>query len=98
MRVRRIIDLSVPVGPSTQVYPGDPVPQLSVHATVLTEGFNLLRVDMGSQTGTHVDAPYHFDSSGLRLHELDLCLFTGPGVVLDVRGLAPRTPITWDML
>jgi kynurenine formamidase len=98
MRVRRVVDLSVPVGPATQVFPGDPVPQLSVHATVERDGFNLLRLSMGSQTGTHVDAPYHFVSAGLRLHELDLGLFTGTGVVLDVRGLAPRTPITWDMI
>ncbi|BBH69237.1 cyclase [Actinoplanes sp. OR16] len=98
MRVRRIVDLSVPVGPDTQVYPGDPVPRLSVHATVESDGFNLLHVEMGSQSGTHVDAPYHFSPSGLRLHELDLGLFTGPGVVIDVRGLAPRTPITWDLV
>ncbi|MEU4689040.1 cyclase family protein [Actinoplanes sp. NPDC023714] len=98
MRVRRIVDLSVPVGTTTQVYPGDPVPRLSVHATVEADGFNLLHVDMGSQTGTHVDAPYHFDPSGPMLHELDLGLFTGPAAVLDFRGLAPRTPITWDLL
>jgi kynurenine formamidase len=98
MRIRRIVDLSVPVGPGTQVYPGDPEPRLNVHATVPKDGFNLLHVDMGSQTGTHVDAPYHFLDDGLRLHELDLGLFTGPGVVLDVRGLAPRTPITWDII
>ncbi|BAL88001.1 putative cyclase [Actinoplanes missouriensis 431] len=98
MRVRRIVDLSVPVGPQTQVYPGDPVPRLTTHATVEADGFNLLHLDMGSQTGTHVDAPFHFDSTAPRLHELDLALFTGRGVVLDVRGLAPRAPITWDLL
>jgi kynurenine formamidase len=98
MRVRRIVDLSVPVGPGTQVYPGDPEPRLKVHATVPKDGFNLLHVEMGSQTGTHVDAPYHFRDDAPRLHELDLTLFTGPGVVIDVRGLARRTPITWDMI
>ena len=59
MRVRRIVDLSVPVGPMTQVYPGDPVPRFEVHCTVAWDGFNLLHIDMGSQTGTHVDAPEH---------------------------------------
>jgi kynurenine formamidase len=92
------VDLSVPVGPGTQVYPGDPIPQLSTHATVSADGFNLLHVSMGSQTGTHVDAPYHFQSSGLRLDSLDLGLFVGTGVVLDVRGLAPRTPIGVDLV
>jgi kynurenine formamidase len=98
MRVRRIVDLSVPVGPGTQVYPGDPEPRLNAHATVPRDGFNLLHVEMGSQTGTHVDAPYHFRDDAPRLHELDLALFTGPGLVVDVRGLAPRTPIVRDMI
>ncbi|BCY08628.1 cyclase family protein [Actinoplanes sp. L3-i22] len=96
MRVRRIVDLSVPVGPGTQVYPGDPVPRASVHATVRRDGFNLLRLDMGSQTGTHVDAPYHFQDDAPRLHELDLGLFTGPGVLVDVRGTGAREPIGWE--
>ncbi|MEU4620615.1 cyclase family protein [Actinoplanes sp. NPDC023801] len=98
MRVRRIVDLSVPVGPGTQVYPGDPEPRLTAHATVPRDGFNLLHVEMGSQTGTHVDAPYHFRDDAPRLHELDLALFTGTGVIVDVQGLPPRTPITWDLI
>ncbi|WP_436530792.1 cyclase family protein [Actinoplanes sp. HUAS TT8] len=96
MRVRRIVDLSVPVGPDTQVYPGDPVPRAAVHATVRRDGFNLLRLDMGSQTGTHVDAPYHFRDDAPRLHELDLGLFAGTGVVVDVRGVGAREPIGWE--
>jgi kynurenine formamidase len=98
MRIRRIVDLSVPVGPGTQVYPGDPVPRLEVHSTIARQGFNLLRLDMGSQTGTHVDAPYHFADDGAKVAELDLGLFTGPGVVVDVRGLAPRSRIGWDLI
>lgn len=87
MRVRRIVDLSVPIGPRTQVYPGDPVPQFEVHSTVERDGFNLLHIDLGSQTGTHVDAPYHFQDGGLRIDQLDLGLFAGssaqlgPGVI-----------------
>ena len=34
MRVRQIVDLSVPVGPGTVVYPGDPSPEFEVAATV----------------------------------------------------------------
>ncbi|WP_433833149.1 cyclase family protein [Actinoplanes sp. CA-015351] len=97
MRVRRIVDLSVPIGSETQIYPGDPVPRLSVHSTVERDGFNLLNVDIGSQTGTHVDAPFHFQDSGLRVDQLDLGLFTGPGVLIDVRGLGPRGRISWDL-
>jgi kynurenine formamidase len=98
MRVRRIVDLSVPVGPGTQVYPGDPVPGFTVHATVRRDGYNLLSLALGSQTGTHVDAPYHFRDDAARIDELDLMLFAGPAVLLDVRGAGPRERITWAHL
>jgi kynurenine formamidase len=98
VRVRRVVDLSVPVGPGTQVYPGDPVATLTPHSTVARDGYNILAVTMGSQTGTHVDAPYHFADGGDRIDAMDLSLFVGPGVVLDVRGLPPRGRITWDLL
>lgn len=96
MRVLRIVDLSVPVGPGTVIYPGDPEPALTVHSTIERDGFNLLDVHLGSQTGTHVDAPFHFEESGARIDELDLTLFTGPGVVVDATGMGPRGVVTWD--
>lgn len=98
MRVRRIVDLSVPVGPETQVYPGDPQPLLTPHATIARDGFNLLALRLGSQTGTHVDAPFHVRPDGTPVDELDLALCTGPATMLDVRGLGPREPITWDRI
>jgi kynurenine formamidase len=98
VRVRRLVDLSVPVGPGSQVYPGDPVPRFEVHSTVERDGFNLLHIDLGSQTGTHVDAPYHFRDDAPRIDELDLGLFAGPAAVIDVRGVGPRERITWERL
>lgn len=98
MRVRSIVDLSVPVLPDTQVYPGDPQPLLTPHATIARDGFNLLALHLGSQTGTHVDAPFHVRRAGTTVDELDLRLCTGPASVVDVRGLGPREPITWDRI
>lgn len=95
MRVTRVVDLSVPLGADTVVYPGDPEPELRVHSTIERDGFNLLQVHMGSQTGTHVDAPYHFDPDTPRIDQLDLRLFMGAGVVVDATGLPPRGRITW---
>jgi kynurenine formamidase len=98
MRVLRVVDLSVPVGPATPVYPGDPPVTVAPHATVARDGYNLLRLGLGSQTGTHVDAPYHFRDAGPRLDELDLSLFAGPATLIDVRGAGPRERITWDRI
>lgn len=88
----------MPVGPDTQVYPGDPAPRLTPHATLARDGFNLLAVALGSQTGTHVDAPFHVRGEGARVDELDPALCAGPAAVVDVRGVAPRAPITWDRI
>ncbi|WP_017556903.1 cyclase family protein [Nocardiopsis baichengensis] len=89
----RVIDLSHPVGPGTQVFPGDTPPVVSPACTLAADGYNSVRLDLGSHTGTHADAPYHFLSDGPRLGDLPLELFTGPAVVVDATGLAPRTPI-----
>ena len=96
MRVTRVVDLSVPIGPTTVVYPGDPTPELSVHSTIGRDGFNLLHVRMGSQSGTHVDAPYHFEAEAERIDEVPLERFLGPAVVVDARGAGPRGRITWE--
>lgn len=96
MRVRKIVDLSYPVDAGTQVYPGDPEPEIAVASTIERDGYNLLRVHIGSQTGTHCDAPYHFAADGARIDEMDLGLFAGPAVVVDLGDPAPRHRITWD--
>jgi kynurenine formamidase len=98
VHARRIIDLSVPLSESTQVYPGDPAPRVEPATTIEADGFNTLSLRIGSQTGTHVDAPYHFRADGPRVDELDLALFAGEGAVVDLTGLAPRTRITWDVI
>ena len=96
--LRRIVDLSHPINAETQVYPGDPVPELSPATTIDRDGYNVLHVSMGSQTGTHVDAPYHFLADGARIDAMDLSMFFGPATVVDVRGLAPRSMISWARL
>src|SRR4028119_151353 len=88
--VRGIVDLSHPLDDDTPVYPGDPVARFTPAATVAADGYNVLHVRMGSQTGTHVDAPYHFLEDGARIDELPLEYFLGPAVVADVRGKPPH--------
>lgn len=93
MHLRRVVDLSRPIGPETQPYPGDAAPRISTAATVADSGFNAVHVELGSHNGTHADAPYHFLDDGARLDELPLELFTGPAVVVDVTGRDDRSPI-----
>lgn len=96
--VRRLVDLSHPVDDDTPVYPGDPVARFTPAATVAEDGYNVLHVRMGSQTGTHVDAPFHFLDDGPRIDELPLEMFLAPAVIVDVRGKAPHGRIEWSDL
>lgn len=96
--VRRIVDLSLTISSETQVYPGDPVPVLTRHCTVERDGYNILHVSIGSQTGTHVDAPSHLEEDNTPIDRMDLALFVGRGVLFDVRGLVERTRITAAMI
>ncbi|GAA3950481.1 cyclase family protein [Actinomadura viridis] len=93
-----LVDLSVPVVSGMPIYPGDPEVVVSAALTVANSGVNVRRLHMGSQTGTHVDAPYHVDDLLPRLEDLPLERFTGPAVVGDARGLPPRTAIGPEIL
>lgn len=93
-----LIDLTHPVTTGMPVYPGDPEVELRPALTTATAGVNVLALHLGSQSGTHVDAPYHVDVTWPTLDGLPLELFTGPAVVADLRGLDPRAAVTPDQL
>jgi arylformamidase len=92
----RVIDISVPNGPGQHVYPGDPAPRVD-RAKQIARGdvCNVSLLTMGSHTGTHVDAPYHFIDGGPRLGEVPLDRMVGEAVVLDLRG---RSAVGGDAL
>lgn len=98
MRVRRLVDLSMPLDAATPFYPGDPEPRICAATTIAKEGVNVMRLDLGTHSGTHCDAPFHFLEDGAKLDELPLERFLGPGVVVDCTGLAPRAAIGWERL
>jgi len=84
LKIKKIVDLSHPLTAETPVYPGDPVPSFSVATTVDNEGYNLFNVILGSQTGSHVDAPYHFSNTGATVDKMDLNYFMGNGLIIDM--------------
>lgn len=89
----RIIDLSVELSTGMPVYPGDPQVSVAPALTATADGVNVLHLDMGSQTGTHVDALFHIDDALPTLDQLPLERFLGEAVVVDARGARPRSPL-----
>jgi len=96
MPIRRVIDPSMPLDDRTTFSPGDPEPRVCAATMIAADGWNVARLELGSHSGRHCDAPFHFLEERPRLDALPLERFLGPGVVVDATGLAPRTPIGWD--
>jgi arylformamidase len=87
MNPRRVIDVSVPNGPGQHFYPGDPEPRIESFRQIANgDPANVSLLHMGSHTGTHVDAPFHFIEDGARLGQVSLDRMVGPCLVADVRG------------
>jgi len=85
----RVIDISVANGPGQHVYPGDPPPRIEPAASIAQGApANVSLLTMGSHTGTHVDAPFHFLEDGARLGAVPLDRMVGECVVLDLRARA----------
>jgi kynurenine formamidase len=85
----RLVDLSHPMTESVPIYPGDPEPHIFTATTVAADGYNLSHVQIGTQTGTHIDAPFHFRDEGATVDRMPLELTVGLGVVVPVRGREP---------
>ena len=85
-----ILDVTVPITNSMPVWPGDPQVRLSPKSHLSRDKSHTVKltaIEMGSHTGTHVDAPYHFVEGGKRLHEIPLEQLTGKATVLEIAGV-----------
>ena len=75
----RIYDISVALRTGGLVYPGNPAISITPQQAISQgAGANVSRVDFGSHTGTHVDAPKHFFDDGAGVDALSLDVLMGP--------------------
>lgn len=79
-------DVSLPIAPAMPVWPGDPPIRIE-RVSSIKQGaeFNLSRLEMGTHTLTHVDAPRHFTEQGLPVDHLPLDILIGPALVVEPR-------------
>lgn len=91
-------DLSHPVTDGMLVYPGDPGVAIAPALTVAQDGVLVERIEMGSHTGTHVDAPAHTLADGRTMADVRLDELVGEALVLHVRGLRDGQRYGWDEL
>lgn len=89
------VDLSHTLDENIQVYPGDPTFSCCLALTLAKDGNNVHSISLGSHSGTHVDAPYHFLEDGSKIDEIPLDAFVGHAVVIDVTSKSAKEQITW---
>jgi arylformamidase len=87
------VDLSHVLMTGMQVYPGDPEVMITPALTVRDDLVNVLSLHIGSQSGTHLDSPFHVRDDLPTLAECDLSLFIGRFTLVDATGLSPRQAI-----
>ena len=82
-----IFDISRPLKTGVPTWPGDTPFSYEVSWTKEQSGsVNVGKLTMSIHTGTHIDAPFHFENEGRKVMELDLELYIGLARVIDVSG------------
>ncbi len=89
-------DLSHPIEPSMQTFPGDPDVSLAATREFAIDGYRVRELGCGSHTGTHVDAPAHTERDGRALEEFPIERFVLETVRVDCLDLSARDPILPD--
>lgn len=78
-------DISQVLHDNIPVWPGDTPFQYRVSWGMEESGsVNVGQVTMSTHTGTHIDAPYHFDNEGKRVIDLDFNLYIGHAKVIQL--------------
>ncbi|MGE7623221.1 arylformamidase [Viridibacillus sp. NPDC096237] len=77
------IDISQRLDENIVVWPGDTPFSYKVNWSKVESGsVNVGQINMSLHTGTHIDAPFHFDNDGKRVIDLDLDLYIGNATVI----------------
>lgn len=79
------VDLTRPVEPGMSVYPGDPEVEIEPHAAFESDGYRVSRLELGTHTGTHVDAPSHTEPDGASLGAFEADDFRFDARLVDCR-------------
>jgi len=88
MQMKRIIDVSLPIGPDLLTWPGDPAVEIAPRSQISKgDPANVSELRIGTHTGTHVDPPVHFVEGAAGIDAVPVDVLIGDCVVADARGL-----------
>jgi arylformamidase len=79
------MDISVGIKSGMVHWPGDPAIKIKqIHSIEKGAEANVSHISMGSHTGTHMDAPFHFLSGGKGIDDIPLDATVGPARVIEI--------------
>ncbi|KAL7637669.1 UNVERIFIED_CONTAM: hypothetical protein RMT77_011278 [Armadillidium vulgare] len=91
------IDLGHELGPETPVFPFpgyipfEFITQVGNTEQGIWVAYN--NIKLSEHLGTHIDAPYHTNPNGWKLHEIPLERFFAPAAVIDLRSKVEKDPL-----
>lgn len=93
-----LIDLTLTISQNQPSFPGSPKPHFIPWSKIKTDGYNLELLFLSSHTGTHLDAPFHFDKKGFKIHQIHPSRLISDTILIKMRKgsnqLISKTDIT----
>jgi len=86
-RFKKFYDLSQPVFDHCPGWPTYEPTTVRYEACYEKDRFNAEQIRLNSHTGTHLDAPFHFYPDGTTIDQMDVSLFQGDAVIVDLRNI-----------
>lgn len=95
----KIFDISYGISPKLHGFPDDPQTKFNTVCDIKDNcPVRVTEIICSSHVGTHADAPGHFIKNGKTIDQLDLAIFYGPCIVVDIQKENSKKYITSDDL
>ena len=89
----KLLDLTLIISENIPTFPGSPQPSFVQDKNIKNDGYNSELLFLSSHTGTHLDAPYHFQEKGEKIHEISLKRLVSSAILVKSRKKGDQ-PIT----
>ncbi|MCK4944179.1 MAG: cyclase family protein, partial [Candidatus Aminicenantes bacterium] len=81
----KYFDISTIISPDTVTWDNESPPRIQWHRSISGGDYvNISSININTHSGTHVDAPYHFLEAGKKIHQLNLSIFMGEALVVEI--------------
>ena len=81
----KLLDLTLTVSENIPTFPGSPQPSFVQDKNIKNDEYNSELLFLSSHTGTHLDAPYHFQEKGEKIHEISLKRLVSSAILVKSR-------------